>query len=170
MLYLSLGSQRSLQKAWDTWTAENRPGKGKTLPPGTWTKWASDHDWFQRAQAWDVEIARQQRAGMASELEGIARQRVSALRLLMTKGLQLLSKVNVDLISPIEAADKIGVAANMISVAAAQLRAEAGEPDRLHITTGEPDLDDLTNEQLERIVAEARSSRRAIAASEESGG
>ncbi len=164
--YLMGGSWRSQQKSWDAYQVERARAEGRETPtlsktPGHWARWAAQWSWVERSTAWDAEQARKQREVLQSEMEGIARKRVKALTAVLDKGLEIIQKADLDALSGEDAAEKIGVAANMIATSVAQLRSEAGEPDRVHVSTGEPDLDDLTTEELEGIVAAGVARRRA---------
>jgi len=95
-LYLNLGPQRSIQKAFEAKSAPNAPQKRPVN--GTWKAWCSRFRWTERARDYSLHlelIARQEReAQHHKEIEAFRRRQRELAEVTTAIGLKLLELVN----------------------------------------------------------------------------
>lgn len=73
--YMSLGPSRTLSKAWDRYRkGMGAPGPIESDPSGPFRKWYSDHDWANRAEAWDEHCAEVRRKAQEQAIAKEARK------------------------------------------------------------------------------------------------
>lgn len=59
LIYLALGANRSLKRAWNIYkTREEGKYKENSKPSGTWERWFYDNKWKERAEAFDKQQAK----------------------------------------------------------------------------------------------------------------
>lgn len=76
--YRDLGPGRTLQAAWDVYRME-RGNKGDS-PSSTFRDWSANHDWVDRAAAYDDYVSRQIREALEQERIRDKRRRVELLQ------------------------------------------------------------------------------------------
>jgi len=79
-LYRDLGRSRSIQKAWDVYRLE-KAVKGHA-PSGAFIRWSREHDWLERAEAfdeWRDEVRDEARARALADADAMLDERVTQL-------------------------------------------------------------------------------------------
>ena len=140
--YLNLGLGRSIAAAWRSY--KNRPDAIGALTPGYFMKWAHKFNWHERAKAWDEHAIRlaqdTQNAEMQKEVGDLAKRRISAFKLMLGIGTQVMAVAAKDLVnlSPDEARRMLPLAMQLAQVAAMGIRAEFAVNPRVAIGPGMP--------------------------------
>lgn len=103
VIYRDMGAVRSLDKAYHHATGQQESGK---RAPGRWTQWSVQHQWSDRAAAWDAmlrsrELA-QREAAQAAEAERWAARRAAEAEREWAFAEQLMERARAMLAFPLQ--------------------------------------------------------------------
>jgi hypothetical protein len=152
--YRLMGPERSFLAVYNAWRAE-KGRKPATSVAGSWTKAASEHNWRERAEAWDAHILAQDAEAAEDLLRELREQRIERLR-------AVAGMVNQALNSIVKDDDRLTKASfnqivDWVRILHIEMRAELGQeqPDRLIIEHGNvADLQEWSDADLAAILAE----------------
>jgi hypothetical protein len=105
-IYRDLGPDRSLDRAWQRFRADQGQDPGSARRPGYWSDWSQRYKWVERAQAYDQAIDDEQLSATAAERKLLRDRR---LKFEMDS-----QKSSEDVVRTIDAVvDKMGKASNV---------------------------------------------------------
>ena len=164
MVYLQLGVDRSIDKAYRMATGE--PQGSTKRASGRWRTWASDWGWMSRAGAWDDFLASETRRGMMQVDIENAKIRIRNLTNAQNLAMVILGKVDASNLSPTDARNILPQALRALEMTVDSLREEFGVGARpttdrsLQVTadvSGTENIKDLdTDTLIKGILAEAQ--------------
>ena len=163
MIYLRLGVERSLDKAYRLHMGE--PQESTKRASGRWGAWSVNHGWESRAAAWDDFMAAETRRGMIQVESENAKTRIRNLTNAQNLAMVMLGKMEAQTLSPTDARNLLPHALRALEMTADSLREEFGVGARpttersLQVTadvSGVENIRDLdTADLVKRMLGEA---------------